>query len=148
MEDLETQRKYKSVRMRLGYDWNTNRKKGEKDAAAQQNQISHSVCSIDSRHFCAVVLQYRNLNGENSTGRNFHHRESTGRHERKDPVGDPFSPDTGGSNSRWSTGTGRVAASDLFPQSHSRTFRLRNFFRGEDGSGTGDGIFAGEYDPG
>ena len=28
------------------------------------------------------------------------------------------------------------------------TLRAGNFFRGEDGSGTGDGIFAGEYDPG
>ena len=93
-------------------------------------------------------MQYRNRNGENSTGRNFNHRESTGRHERKDPVGDPFSPDTGGSNSGWSTGTGRVSASDIFPQSHSRPFCTGNFFRGEDGSGTGDGIFAGEYDPG
>ena len=27
-------------------------------------------------------------------------------------------------------------------------FCTGNFFRGEDGSGTGDGIFAGEYDPG
>ena len=73
---------------------------------------------------------------------------ATGRHERKDPVGDPFSPDTGGSNSGRSTGTGRVSASDIFPQSHSRPFCTGNFFRGEDGSGTGDGIFAGEYDPG
>lgn len=114
MEDLETQRKYKSVRMRLEYDWNTNRKRRRKTCSSAGNQISHSVCSIDSRHYCAVVLQYRNRNGENSTGRNFNHRESTGRHERKDPVGDPFSPDTGGSNSGWSTGTGRVSASDIF----------------------------------
>ena len=63
-------------------------------------------------------------------------------------MGDPLSSDIGGRDPGRSTGVSRVSASDLFPQSHSRTLRLRNFFRGEDGSGTGDGIFNGEYDPG
>ena len=93
-------------------------------------RYTHSVCSTDGRHSRAVALQYRDRNGENSTGRNFNHRESTGRHERKDPVGDPFSPDTGGSNSGWSTGTGRVSASDIFPQSHSRTLLYWEFLPG------------------
>ena len=59
----------------------------------QRRKIRYTIAFFytDSRHFCAVVLQYRNRNSENSTGRNFNHRESTGRHERKDPVGDPFS---------------------------------------------------------
>ena len=42
-------------------------------------------------------------------------------------------------------GTGAVmTVSYTHLQPHSRTFRAGNFFRGEDGSGTGDGIFAGE----
>lgn len=41
MEDLETQRKYKSVRMRLGYDWNTNRKKEKK--MQQRRKIRYTI---------------------------------------------------------------------------------------------------------
>ena len=41
MEDLETQRKYKSVRMRLEYDWNTNRKRRRKTcSSAGKSDIS------------------------------------------------------------------------------------------------------------
>ena len=36
MEDLETQRKYKSVRMRLEYDWNTNRKRRRKTCSSAE----------------------------------------------------------------------------------------------------------------
>ena len=137
--------------MRLEYDWNTIGirigKEGEKHAAAQKNQISHSVCSIDGRHSRAVALQYRDRNGEDPVDRNTDYGKNPRRHECEDSVGDPSSQDTGGGDPGRSVGTCRVSASDLFPQPHSRTFRLRNFFRSEDGSGTGDGIFAGEYGP-